>query len=117
MQQKNIISPKTLFLKKTHRYFQTTTIYKNSNILKKHCLYKPNKQVYTAGAKGLAPWIPSAATALNAAAGGLVRLNETSDRQKSGGRIAEGKRTDCFGLRVMADGLFGLNSDYIEGLV
>ena len=38
-------------------------------------------------AKGLAPWNPSAATALNAAAGGLVSLNETSDRQKSGGRI------------------------------
>ena len=60
-------------------------------------------------AKGLAPWIPSAATALNAAAGGLVCLNETSDRQKSGGRIAEGKRTGCFGLRVIADGLLPLN--------
>ena len=60
-------------------------------------------------AKGLAPWNPSAATALNAAAVGLVSLSETSDRQKSGGRIAEGKRTVCFGLRVMADGLFGLN--------
>ena len=63
------------------------------------------------------PLDPSAATALNAAAVGLVCLNETSDRQKSGGRIAEGKRTDYFGLRVMADGLFGLNSDYIEDLV
>ena len=38
-------------------------------------------------AKGLAPWIPSGATALNALAGNVVCLNETSDRQKSGGRI------------------------------
>ena len=28
--------------------------------------------------------------------GNAVGLSETSDRQKSGGRIAEGKRTDCF---------------------
>ena len=38
-------------------------------------------------AKGLAPWIPSAARALNALTGDVVSLNETSDRQKSGGRI------------------------------
>ena len=63
------------------------------------------------------PLDPSAATALNAAAGGLVSLNETSDRQKSGGRIAEGKRTGGFSCMVMADGLYGLNSDYIDGLV
>ena len=55
------------------------------------------------------PLDPSAATALNAAAGGFVCLNETSDRQKSGGRIAEGKQTDCFSCMVMVDRLYGLN--------
>ena len=45
----------------------------------------------------------------DAEVGDFVSLNETSDRQKSGGRIAEGKRTGCFGLRAMAAGLFGLN--------
>ena len=32
----------------------------------------------------------------DAEVGGFVSLNETSDRQKSGGRIAEGKRTYYF---------------------
>ena len=53
----------------------------------------------------------------DAEVGNAVSLKETSDRQKSGGRIVEGKRTGCFGLRVMADRLYGLNSDYMDGLV
>ena len=44
-------------------------------------------------AKGLAPWNPSAATVLKTAAVDAVSLNETPDRQNSGGRVAEGKRT------------------------
>ena len=47
-------------------------------------------------AKGLAPWNPSAATVLNTAAVDIVSLNETPDRHNSGGRVAEGKRTEHF---------------------
>ena len=59
-------------------------------------------------AKGV-PLDPLRNLRFDAEVGNAVSLNETSDRQKSGGRIAEGKRTDCFNLRVMADGSFGLS--------
>ena len=65
--------------------------------------------------QGARPLDPLRTLRFDAEGGGIVCLNETSDRQKSGGRIAEGKRTSCFGLRVMADGLFGLNSNYMDG--
>ena len=47
-------------------------------------------------AKGLAPWNPSAATVLKTAAVDAVSLSQTPDRQNSGGRVAEGKRTEHF---------------------
>ena len=57
-------------------------------------------------AKGV-PLDPLRNLRFDAEVGNAVILSETSDRQKSGGRIAEGKRTVCFGLRVMVDRLYG----------
>ena len=46
--------------------------------------------------RGFPPLDPSAALALNAMAVDAVGLNETPDRHNSGGRVAEGIRTEHF---------------------
>ena len=49
--------------------------------------------------------------------GRVSQLKRDIRPPKVGRSDCEGKRTGCFGLRVIADGLYGLNSDYIEVLV
>ena len=67
-------------------------------------------------AKGV-PLDPLRRSRFKCAHGKYSQLKRDIRPPKVGRSDCEGKRTFCFGLRVMVDGLYGLNSDYIEGLV